>query len=190
VSTAARTYAMLENESLWQTAERCDELLRAAGLPYLVAGGVAVCLHGYRRNTVDLDLVIRAEDQPAVRELLEQHGFQWDERVKEFRGASGTPVQFLLSGSRAGRDAQVKLPDPGDAGASATIEDLPVVSLPRLIEMKLACGSGNLRRTHKDFADVVELIAIHQLDGPFAARLHRSVRKPFRELLKHARGDV
>ncbi len=38
------------------------------------------------------------------------------------------------------------------------IEGLPVLRLSRLIEIKIACGAENVRRMHKDFADVVELI--------------------------------
>jgi hypothetical protein len=41
-----------------------------------------------------------------------------------------------------------------------------------------------MRRTHKNFADVVELIAIHHLDGSFARFLHKSVRKEFRNLVR------
>ncbi len=62
------------------------------------------------------------------------------------------------------------------------------MSLARLIEAKLACGLGNLRRTHKDFADVVELIAIHRLDSSFARFLAPSIRKEFMELVRHAAG--
>ncbi len=56
----------------------------------------------------------------------------------------------------------------------------------RLIEMKLASGLGSMRRTHKDFADVVELIAIRRLDGSFAKYLHPSLRSTFRELVRCA----
>jgi hypothetical protein len=52
--------------------------------------------------------------------------------------------------------------------------------------MKIACGMSNLRRTHKDFADVVELIAARNLDGSFARVLHKSLRPTFRELVRHA----
>jgi hypothetical protein len=61
--------------------------------------------------------------------------------------------------------------------------------LARLIESKLACGQGNLRRTHKDFADVVELIAVHRLSRSFARHLHGTLRDAFRELVLHARGE-
>jgi hypothetical protein len=96
-------------------------------------------------------------------------------------------VQFLTAGDRAGNDQEVRLPDPADEDCSDVIEGLPVLRLARLIEIKLACGIGDLRRTHKDFADVVELIAINDLDGKFSSRLHKSVRKTFRELVRNAR---
>lgn len=50
-----------------------------------------------------------------------------------------------------------------------------MVRLSRRIEMKIACGMSNLRRTHKHFADVVELIAIRHLDDSFAGLLPKSV---------------
>lgn len=43
--------------------------------------------------------------------------------------------------------------------------------------------------THRDFADVVELIAIHNLDGAFARHLHKSLRKTFRQLARRAQGS-
>ena len=54
---------------------------------------------------------------------------------------------------------------------------------------KLASGLGNLRRTHKDFADVVELIAIRKLDSSFARYLHGSLRNTFRELVRNAQSE-
>jgi hypothetical protein len=42
---------------------------------------------------------------------------------------------------------------------------------------------------HKDFADVVELIAIHNLDASFARFSHKSVRKEFRVLVRRAQGQ-
>lgn len=100
--TAQRVYAMLENESLWETAVRCHELLAQAKIPHAVIGGVAVCLHGYQRNTIDLDLLVRKEDTPRIRQVLSDAGFAWDKKKVEFRSPSGIPVQFLLSGEKAG----------------------------------------------------------------------------------------
>ena len=43
--TAREVYAMVKNESLWQAAARCHEVLAAAEIPHAVMGGVAVCLY-------------------------------------------------------------------------------------------------------------------------------------------------
>jgi hypothetical protein len=189
VISAKQVYAMLGNETLWQVAQQCHAALSRAEIPHAVVGGVAVCLHGYQRNTVDLDVLVRPEDSDATRAVMEDAGFAWSKQAKEFRGAAGIPV-FLLAGEPAGPNSEVKLPDPSDRKTTVALEGLPVVSLARLIEMKLACGEGNLRRTHKDLADVVELIAMHGLSRSFARYLHKSLRKTFRELVLHARGET
>ncbi len=179
---------MLGNESLWDAAKTAHRLLDESRVAHAVVGGVAVCLHGYQRNTVDIDMVVRQEDAKTARIALEAAGWIWNEDQKECRSPSGVPVQFLFSGERAGRGSEVKIPDPSEAAAVTEFEGLPTLSLACLIETKIACGEGNLRRTHKDFADVVELIAAHDLSRSFARHLHKSVRKTFRELVLRARG--
>ena len=179
---------MLENESLWDTATQCHQLLAAAGIPHAVLDGVAVCLHGYQRNTVDLDLLVRNQDFDQLRATLEKEGYVWDTKCAEFRTASGIAVQLLMAGDRAGPDSEARLPDPNDKRTWTEIEGLPVLTLARLIESKIACGQGNLRRTHKDYADVVELIARHRLNSAFARFLHKSLRPAFRQLVRAARG--
>ena len=179
---------MLENETLWEVADRVHARLARDGIDHAIVGGVAVCLHGYRRNTVDLDVLVRAEDGAALRSALEAEGFRWLAAKKEYRSPSDVAVQLVLAGESEGPGQPAKFPDPGDPKHVTTIEGLPVLSLPQLIQAKLACGLGDLRRTHKDFADVVELIAVHRLDGSYARHLHKSVRKEFRELVKRAGG--
>lgn len=180
---------MLGNAPLWQTAAKCRDLLADAGVPHAVVGGVAVCLHGYQRNTIDLDVLIRSEDAAAVRRTLTEAGFIWKEDCHEFVGPDGVPVQFLYAGDRAGSGSLVSLPDPSRPTVVTNKEGLLVLSLAKLIEVKLACGESNLRRTHKDFADVVELISVNQLGQSFARFLHKSLRRTFRELVLRARGE-
>jgi hypothetical protein len=187
--SAARTYAMLGNETLWDAVRGSHELLQQAGVAHAIVGGVAVCLHGYQRNTVDVDLLVRKDEAARARATLEAAGWNWIGERAELRSPAGVVLQFLLAGEKAGPDAEVRLPDPSDETAVTQLEGLPVLTLARLIESKLACGQGNLRRTHKDFADVVELIAAHNLSRAFAKHLHKSLRDAFRQLVLHARGD-
>lgn len=186
--TAREVYAMLENESLWQTAARCHELLAAVRIPHAVMGGVAVCLHGYQRNTVDVDVLVRKADSQSVHDSLEREGFLWDANDNQFTSPSGVAIQFLLADDRAGPDSEVRLPDPADEHAVTEIEGLPVLRLSRLIETKIACGLGNLRRTHKGFADVIALVLHNRLDASFARYLHKSLRPTYRQLVRRSRG--
>jgi hypothetical protein len=113
----------------------------------------------------------------------------WQSDTKEFRTEAEIAVQFLIAGESA-RGREVKIAEPTGDENVEVINGLTVFRLSSLIEMKLACGLANMRRTHKDFADVVELIAIRNLDGSISMLLHKSLRKTFRELVRHARGDA
>ena len=186
---------MLGNAAVWQTAEQCSALFHGAGIPHAILGGVAVSLHGDQRNTIDVDLVIQREQSAAVKQLLWNAGFTWNEERREFIGVNRVPVQFRIAHEPAGDDRSqgVVMPDPSLEGVATEIEGLRVLTLARRIENKLACGLANLRRTHRDLVDVVdvvELIAIHQLGSEFAARLHKRVRAEFRTLVQHARGSA
>lgn len=145
-------------------------------------------MSAWLRNTVDVDLLIRPEDSEKFKSALLTNGFAWSQAAKEFRLGSGMSVKMFLAGEREGLRQSAKFPDPGNAKYVKPIEGLPVLKLSQLIQAKLACGLSNLRRTYKDFADVVELIAIHRLNGSFARYLHKSVRGDFRELVHRAGG--
>jgi hypothetical protein len=185
-ATAQWTYRMLENENLWQTTLRAHEALARQEIPHAIVGGVAVCLHGYRRNTVDLDLLVRSEDADFIRAAFEADGFSWQAETKEFLSVARVPVQFVMAGNREGPGQEAKFPDPAEPKVVQSIEGLPVLSLSHLLQAKIACGLGSPRRTHKDLADAVELIARHNLDGSFARHLHKSIRKEFRALVRRA----
>ena len=182
VQTAERAYRMLDNENLWQVTRRVHEALAGRSIPHAIVGGFAVCLHGYQRNTVALDLLVRSDDAESINTVLSEDGFEWNDSAKEFRSSSGVAVQFVVAGEREGSGQEVRFPDPAEAATS--IEDLPVLSLAHLFQAKIACALGSPRRTHKDLADVVELIAVNNLDGSFARFLHKSLRKEYRALVR------
>ncbi len=116
--------------------------------------------------------------------------YVWESERPGFRTDHGIAIQFLIAGQKASKGSEVSVSEPiGDQNIEQ-IEGLLVVRLTRLIEMKIACGMSNLRRTHKDFADEVELIVVRNLDGSFARFLHKSLRPTFRELVHNAMASV
>jgi hypothetical protein len=98
--TTRRTYEMFENQSLWETAARVHEVLAKAEIPHAVVGGVAVCLHGYQRNTVDLDLLVRPGDSAAIQSALTSDCHALDKRAKQLRAPSGIAVRLVMAGDK------------------------------------------------------------------------------------------
>lgn len=164
--------------TLRKIARRLDEL----GIPYAVAGGMALFFHGYRRFTEDVDILVTPEGLGEIHRRLEGRGF-----VPLFPGSRnlrdaehGVRVEFLVTGQYPGdgKPKPVAFPDPRDVAVE--VEGIRFVGLPKLIELKLASGAaaGRLR----DLADVQELIRLLHLPADFGLPLDPSVRQRFREL--------
>ena len=71
----------------------------------------------------------------------------------------------------------------GGAEASQDIEKIRVLTLPQLIQLKLAA------RRFDDFGDVVFLIRTHHLDKSFLEQIHPSVHQDFIECLGEKRRE-
>ena len=170
------------------------EALAEAGAPHAVIGGVAVCLHGYYRehDVVDVDPCLPFTFFVYFLPLPLGEGWGEGAFVAQPKAPSpglrpASPRGERRDAAGAGKGSEVLLPSPADDDVAVIIEGLPVLSLSALIESKLACGEGDARRMHRDFADVVELIAVHGLDGTFAQHLHKAVRPAFRQLVRRVR---
>ena len=57
------------------------------------------------------------------------------------------------------------------------------INLETLIQLKLAA------RRHQDFADVVNLIRVHNLDESYQAKLHPSLHRDYIECLEEKRRE-
>ena len=136
-----------------------DHLLKVVGCEAVLAGGWAVWRHGFLgRITQDVDILLAASDvDPILRaaavggfDVLQQPVGRWPKLVHQ---ETGIRVDILPAGQRPGtpaRPAPTILPDPSSAGASGAM--LRYMTLPSLIELKLAAGRA------RDEGDVVELI--------------------------------
>jgi Nucleotidyl transferase AbiEii toxin, Type IV TA system len=166
-------------KSLKRITRRLDEL----GIPYALVGGMAMFLHGFRRFTEDVDILVTSDGLEKIHRQLEGLGY-----VPPFAGSkqlrdteTGVRIEFLVTGGFPGdgKPKPVVFPDP--SGVVTEIEGIHVLSLPRLVELKLASGMSNPRRA-KDLIDVQQMIETLQLPESFADQLDPSVREKFREL--------
>src|SRR5262245_13180511 len=166
-------------KTLQKITERLDEL----GIPYALAGAMALFFHGYRRFTEDVDLLVTREGLKEIHDRLEGLGY-----VPPFPGSKqlrdteyGVRVEFLTTGDYPGdgKPKPVSFPDPNEA--SAEVGGVRCLTLPKLIELKLASGMSSAGRP-KDLADVQEVIRALGLAADFAEQLDPFVRDKYREM--------
>jgi hypothetical protein len=192
--TAARFDAALRNArrfflgeaDVQEALRKLARLLDDAGIPYAIAGAMALNAYGYQRVTVDIDVLLTRE---GLAEFRARHlGRGYVEKFPNSRGLRdaehGVNIDVLIAGEYPGdgKPKAVAFPDPSVGVRSGGIALLP---LEKLVEVKLASGLSAAHRL-KDLADVLELIRATKLPAAFAARLDASVREKYRELWEAA----
>jgi hypothetical protein len=167
------------HKTLGRITRRLDEL----GIPYALAGGMALFFHGYRRFTEDVDILVTRDGLQAIHRQLEGLGY-----VPPFAGSkqlrdaeTGVRVEFLVTGDYPGdgKPKPVAFPDP--AQASVEREGVRLLALPKLIELKLASGMTNPGRL-SDLGDVQKLITLLNLPEDLADQLNPYVQGKYRDL--------
>ena len=172
-----------EKSAVHKALQKITRRLEELGVSYAVVGGMAMFLHGYRRFTEDVDLLVTREGLAEVHRQLEGLGY-----VPPFSGSKqlrdtedGVRIEFLVTGDYPGdgKPKPVAFPDP--AQSSIELNGIRCLELPKLIELKLASGMTNPGRL-KDLADVQELIRTLHLKEELADQLNPFVQQKYREL--------
>jgi hypothetical protein len=175
-----------------ETLRRLARRLAEEGIDYTLAGGMALFIHGFRRFTEDIDIVLRGEDLDRFRARLVEAGYRpaFEGATRAFRdNETGVVVEILASGDFPGDGLAKPVAVPDPASSREDHGGLPVLPLAKLIELKLASGLSAPSRL-KDLADVQELIVRLALPLDLADRLDASVADEFRRLWHAAHGTA
>jgi hypothetical protein len=170
-------------DAVFDALREVTQRLQGLDVPYAVAGGMALVAHGHRRTTEDVDILVTDDGLHRIHESLVGLGyrplFEGSKNLRDSR--TGVRVEFLVTGQYPGdgKPKPVCFPDPQTA--SVEIDGIRYLSLPRLIELKLASGMTNPARL-QDLADVQGLIRTLQLPPSYAEQLDPYVRQRFSEL--------
>lgn len=167
-------------KAAYQIAGYLDELR----IDYAIAGALSLAAHGLVRATEDVNVLVTQDGLTRFKEAWLGRGYvNLRPGGKAVRDTDhNVKIDFLIAGDFPGDGAEkpVPFPDPKDAAVSAG--KLRVVSLPRLVELKLASGMTAPHRL-QDLADVQRIIAVRGLPREFAGDLTPSyVRSKFDEL--------
>jgi hypothetical protein len=159
-------------------AKTLDDL----GVPYAIAGAMALNAYGYERVTTDVDVVLTREGLAKLKEKKVGLGY-----VEKFPGSHGlrdtennVDIDVLVAGEFPGdgKPKPVVFPDPASA---SLVGRHRIIALPKLVELKLASGMTAPHRL-KDLADVLELVRALKLPASYADSLDPYVRDKFLEL--------
>ncbi|HUT89283.1 MAG TPA: hypothetical protein VMY37_07290 [Thermoguttaceae bacterium] len=179
-----------EKSAVHQTLRRIADRLAELGIPYAIAGGMALFFHGFRRFTEDVDVLVTRDGLEQLRQGLTGLGylplFEGSRNLRDTE--SGVRIEFLVTGEYPGdgKPKPVSFPDPGEA--SVEEEGVRWLSLPRLVELKIASGMTNPGRL-RDLADVQELIRTLRLPADFGQQLGTFVQGKYQELWDSVQGD-
>jgi hypothetical protein len=194
---AGGSAALEETERFFMKEDAVHQALRAIvpkldelGIPYAVVGGMALTVYGYKRATVDVDILVTRESNRLIHEKLDGLGY-----VPPFTGsrnlrdtANGVRIEFLITGEFPGdgKPKPIAFPDP--AGPAVVVDGIRYLKLSRFIELKLASGMTNPGRL-KDLADIQELIKLIKLPRSLAGELDGYVRSKYTELWDAAQNE-
>lgn len=162
-------------------------ILDREGIPYAVVGAMALNEWGYRRVTVDVDVLLTAEGLQKLKSAVLGRGYL--EKFPGSRGlrdtVAGVDIDVILTGEYPGdgKPKAVVFPDPAEAAVRG--RSVALLPLPSLIELKLASGLSAPHRL-RDLADVLELVRVLSLAKDLAESLDPSVRAKYEELWQAA----
>jgi hypothetical protein len=179
-----------EDSAVFKALRRITSKLEELGIPYAVAGGMALFAHGYRRFTEDVDIIVDRSSLAEIHKRLEGRGYRPPfAGSKQLRDTEhGVRIEFLVTGDFPGdgRPKPVAFPDP--ATVAEDIRGIRFLKLNSLIELKLASGMTNAARL-KDLADVAELIKTLSLRKDRAESLDPYVRSKYLDLWSAVQND-
>lgn len=168
-----------------QTLRSLVERLDAEGIPYAILGGMALNIHGFIRETVDVDVLMTRESLDRFRERLVGRGY-----VPAFSGArksfqdveTRVRIDVITAGDFPGdgRPKEIAFPEPSRAAIDRG--GIRVLPLEGLLELKLASGLSAEHRRLIDLADVQRAIETLKLPRELGEKLHPSVRAEYGRL--------
>ncbi|HJS52706.1 MAG TPA: hypothetical protein VJ781_12460 [Pyrinomonadaceae bacterium] len=168
------------NDALGRLAADLDR----KNIEYAVIGAIALNQHGFRRLTIDIDILLSAEGLERFRNELVGLGYRpaFEGARKKFTiTRDNIPLEVITAGEYPGDGLPKPVVFPLPSDVAVVIDGIKTVALEKLIELKLASGISAPHRL-KDLADVQELIKIKKLDVSYADKLDASVRAKFVEL--------
>lgn len=175
---------MKHGDAVDETIERLARRLAEEKIPYALIGAMAMAMHGEWRFTQDVDLLTTRTGLDAIHERLVGRGYMpsFPGSRKSLRDTTTrVAIVFIMAGEYPGDGTPKSVSFPDPEAASVEVDGVRVVSLAKLIELKLTSGITATNRK-KDIGDVETIIARIKPPRELGAELDPLVRDTFYEM--------
>ena len=180
----------MRQSDVHRTLDKLTRLLDAEGIAYALIGALALNEHGYQRTTVDVDLLLTPQGLASFKQRHLGRGY-----LDKFPGSrgfrdteTGVAIDVVLTGDYPGDGLPKPVAFPDPAVVAVRRENLSLLPLPKLIELKLASGMTAPHRL-RDLADVIELVRAASLGRELGEQLDPFVRAKYHELWQAAQAS-
>lgn len=169
-----------QSSDLEKTLLKALKVFKLFNIPHYICGGFAVQEHGYPRFTQDIDIIV--PNVTIAREKLSLNGFKANPGSAMTVTDRETKVEIdLLQAGSAMGGSSVSFPKP------QKVSDQPqILSLDKLLSLKLATYQRSPVSRAKDYGDAVELIKANK--PPKHLSVHPSIKKLFQETWEQLKG--
>jgi hypothetical protein len=143
----------VEFDALVDAAKKAGAVLREAGIPFLLAGGLAAWVRGGPATEHDVDFVLRKDDAERALDALEGAGFRTERPPEEwlYKAYDGEVMIDLIFGPEGPMVDDAMFERADELAINAVT--MPVLSVDDLLISKLMA----LTEHHLDYDSVLEL---------------------------------
>ena len=166
-------------------------------LDYAIVGGNALKVHGFKRFTTDVDVLLAKGGRQVFSQKLVGRGYapRFEKAKSKFRNTVfNVNIDLLEAGDFPGdgKPNEIAFPDPKEHSFTITGSFGVIIrylNLLTLIQLKLASYQSLPSSRERDKLDVVELLKVSHLDESYASKLHPVVRNTFVECYRRAKQE-
>lgn len=173
--------------ALTTTVEELAKKLDEYKIEYTIIGGIALNVHGFKRQTNDVDVLLTPDGLKILLEKIVYNGI-----VPRFRGArksfrnpnTNVGIDVITSGEYPGDGKPKSISFPIPSQSSIDISGIKIISLPNLINLKLASYLSLPTLRMKDRVDVAGLVKHLTLDESLCDKLHNDIRTEYLKIVQ------
>ncbi len=172
--------------------------LERLDIAYAIVGGNALKVHGFKRLTTDVDVLLSKGGKEFFSRELVGRGYSprfTSAKTKFKNTVYSINIDLLESGEYPGdgKPKEVSFPDPKKHSfdvISPSGVKVKYLKLSSIIELKLASYLSLPNGRERDKLDVIELVKVACLDDKFSMKLHHCVRNIYIECFQRAMKEL